>query len=296
VRRIVGAASASLERWERDTAQLRCLVNVGQLGPSEVTFPEDEVYPLAEYAQARRTMLTGLPYLHTIDDDDADPEAIELLKSLHKYSSAAVPVYVDGRMWGQVWLATDVSEPPFSHGDLETLMTVATLVSAVVAQADTQDRVSRLAFEDPLTRVGNRRALDRTLSGLAAAMADVTVVLFDVDLLQHINETEGRMRGDEVLIELAEVLSAELVAHPGGSVARVGDDEFVFVHAHCTPEHAQELITNVVGRLATMPGEPGVSAGVASVTGATTRWKPRDLLTAAAADLKAARRRRRTTI
>ncbi len=73
--------------------------------------------------------------------------------------------------------------------------------------------------------------LDRTLSGLAAAMADVTVVLFDVDLLQHINETEGRMRGDEVLIELAETLSAELVTHPGGSVARVGDDEFVFVHA-----------------------------------------------------------------
>src|SRR5204862_6483163 len=138
--------------------------------------------------------------------------------------------------------------PPFGAGALETLMTVATLVSAVVAQADAVDRVSRLAFEDQLTKVGNRRALDRTLSGLAAAPADVTVVLFDVDLLQHINETEGRMRGDEVLIELAETLSAELVAHPGGSVARVGDDEFVFVHAHCTPEHAEELVANVLTR------------------------------------------------
>jgi diguanylate cyclase (GGDEF)-like protein len=296
VRRIVGAASASLERWERDTAQLRCLVNVGQLGPTEVTFPEDEVYPLAEYAQARRTMLTGLPYLHTIDDTDADPEAIALLKSLHKYSSAAVPVYVDGRMWGQVWLATDVSEPPFGAGDLETLMTVATLVSAVVAQADTQDRVSRLAFEDPLTRVGNRRALDRTLSRLAATGADVTLVLFDVDLLHQINESEGRMRGDEVLVELADVLSAELVGHPGGSVARVGDDEFAFVHAHCPPEHAEELVAAVAGRLAHLTDPVSVSAGVASAaSSAAGAWRPRDLLSAAAADLKAVRRRRQTT-
>lgn len=291
VRRIIGAASASLERWERDTAQLRCLVNVGQLGPTEVTFPEDEVYPLAEYAQARRTMLTGLPYLHTIDDPDADPEAIALLKSLHKYSSAAVPVYVDGRMWGQVWLATDHREPPFGAGDLETLMQVASLMSAVVAQADTQDRVSRLAFEDRLTRLGNRSALDRTLSLLADSAADVTVVLFDVDLLHRINETEGRMRGDEVLVELAEVLSAELVAHPGGSVARVGDDEFALVHAHCPPDHAEELVKSVTTRMTRVAGEPTVSAGVASALGSGT-WRPRDLLDAARADLKAGRRRR----
>jgi diguanylate cyclase (GGDEF)-like protein len=204
-------------------------------------------------------------------------------------------VYVDGRMWGQVWLATDVSEPPFSAGDLETLMTVATLVSAVVAQADMQDRVSRLAFEDPLTRVGNRRALDRTLSRLATTGADVTVVLFDVDLLHRVNETEGRMRGDEMLVELAEVLSAELVAHPGGSVARVGDDEFAFVHAHCPQEHAQELVAAVVARLAHLPGAPAVSAGVASAAAAAGPWRPRDLLEAAVVDLKAARRRRQTT-
>src|SRR4029453_13324775 len=95
------------------------------------------------------------------------------LKSLHKYSSAAVPVYVDGRMWGQVWLGTDVSEPPFSACDLGPLRTVATPGGPVVAQADMQDRVSRLAFEDPMTRVGNRRALDRTLSRLAPTGADV---------------------------------------------------------------------------------------------------------------------------
>jgi hypothetical protein len=100
-RRIVGAASASVERWDRDTDALRCLVNVGQLGPQEQTFPEDEVYLLSDYAQARRTMLTGLPYVHRVDDPASDPEAVDLLKALGKYSSAAVPVYVDGRVWGR---------------------------------------------------------------------------------------------------------------------------------------------------------------------------------------------------
>jgi GGDEF domain-containing protein len=84
-------------------------------------------------------------------------------------------------------------------------------------------------------------------------------------------------------------------ARPSVTVARVGDDEFAFVHAHCPPEHAQELVAAVVARLAQMPGAPAVSAGVASVSAAATSWRSRELLAAAAADLRATRRRRQTT-
>ncbi len=161
-RRIVGAASASVERWEREAKQLRCLVNVGSLAPGEVMFPTDEVYPLAEYAQARRTMLTGLPYIHRVDDPVADKDAIDLLSELGKYSSAAVPIYVDRRIWGQLWFSTDHGEPPFTAGDIEILMAVATLMGGVVVQAENLQRVDRLAFEDALTRSqpasGRRRA------------------------------------------------------------------------------------------------------------------------------------------
>ncbi len=300
VRLIVGAASASLERWERESGQLRCLVNVGQLGPGEEPFPENETYALSEYAQPRRTMLSGLPYMHTVDDAHADPEAIALLRSLEKYSSAAVPVYLEGRMWGQIWLTSDYGEPPFGAADIELLTAVATLMGGVVVQAENLDRVARLAFEDPLTRVGNRRAIDDALDGLAASGRDAALVLLDVDLLKQINDQRGHAHGDQALIRLADALSGEIATWPGGTVGRLGGDEFCVVLPGCARDPARLRVLRALSRLAVGHDPVAVSMGVAEsaeVTDAGGRWTPRGLLAAADADLynaKAAARVDRT--
>src|SRR4051812_34837106 len=44
--RAVGAASLTVERWDRERNVLRTLINVGRLGPGQERFPEDEVYPV----------------------------------------------------------------------------------------------------------------------------------------------------------------------------------------------------------------------------------------------------------
>jgi diguanylate cyclase (GGDEF)-like protein len=288
VRRIVGAASASLERWERESGALRCLVNVGQLGPGEQTLPDDEVYALADYAQARRALLTGLPYVHTVDDADADPDEVELLRSLQKYSSAAVPLYLEGRLWGQLWLTTGLGDPPFASADVEMLTTVTTLMAGVVAQAESLDRMARQAFEDPLTRVGNRRAVDDALDRMSQSGVPASVVLLDVDLLKEINDTLGHAKGDEALIRLADGLSRDLPALPGSSLGRLGGDEFCVVVPECPPEAVRQWIRSVLRQLEANHRGPSVSMGFAA---ATPPWQPRDLLVAADADLHAAKRR-----
>jgi len=282
VRRIVGAASASLERWERDSGHLRTLLNVGQLGPGEVPVPTDEVYPLAEYAQPRRTLLSGLPYLYTVDDADADVEAVALLNQLRKYSSAAVPLHLDGRVWGQLWLTTDIGDPPFRAADVEMLTAVATLMSVVVAQAESLDRMARLAFEDPLTGVGNRRSVDDDLERLAAADVPTTVLLVDVDRLKQINDTLGHAGGDRALIRVADTLSHELPLLPGATMGRLGGDEFCVVAPRCPAPQARAWVQGVQRLLQDRWRGPGLSAGVAS---ATPPWHPRDLLAVADADL-----------
>ncbi len=290
VRRIVGAASASLEQWERESGQLRCLVSVGQLGPGEVTFPENEVYALSEFAQARRTLLTGLPYLHTVDDPDADPEAVELLRTLNKYSSAAVPVYLEARMWGQIWLSTDFGEPPFRAGDVELLLSVATLMGSVVVQAENLERVGRAAFEDALTRVGNRRVVDDAIERLSATNTPTAAVLLDVDLLKQINDTEGHASGDQAIRRLADALSHEVAAWPGGVVGRLGGDEFCVLLPHCSESTAEEMIGDALRSLASAGG-PAVSMGVTEVR---PPWAPRDLLFAADTELYASKNRARS--
>ena len=281
-RRIVGAASASMERWDRQTGRLTTLVNVGQLGPGEEAFPEDEVYPLADSEQARRTLLSGLPYLHTLDDEDVPPAEIALLKRLHKYSSAAVPVYLNGRMWGQVWLTTGVGEPAFAATDIETLTAVATLMGGVVAQAENLDRVSRLAFEDPLTRVANRRAVDDALDQLAATRTPAAIALMDVDLLGMINAISGHARGDRLLIDLAEGLSRALVRWPGGTVGRLGGDEFCVVLPEADLTDAKLFIAAALDHASGPDGPPEVCVGYGVSHGP---WTPRDLMAEADREL-----------
>jgi diguanylate cyclase (GGDEF)-like protein len=286
-RRIVGAASASVERWERDTNQLRCLVNVGSLAPDEETYPENEVYPLADFAQARRTMLTGLPYIHRVDDPVADTDAINLLTELGRYSSAAVPIYVDRRIWGQLWFATNHGEPPFEAGDIEILMAVATLMGGVVVQAENLQRVDRMAFEDALTGVGNRRMVDDVLDRLSSRGDQAVVVLLDLDRLKEINDVQGHASGDAAIQDVADTLKDVALAYPGATVGRLGGDEFCVVLPGCSPLEAQELLESALEQLVSQGG-PSVSMGLA-VT-AEGPWAPRNLLASADDELYRAKR------
>jgi diguanylate cyclase (GGDEF)-like protein len=286
-RQIVGAASASVERWERDTNQLRCLVSVGELGPGEETFPADELYALADYTQVRRTMLTGLPYIHRVDDPATDDDAVAVLQAVHKYSSAAVPIYVDGRIWGQLWFATDYGEPHFEAQDIERLMAVATLMGGVVAQAENLRAVDRMAFEDGLTHVGNRRLVDDVLEQLAAGGERTVIALLDIDRLKEINDERGHAAGDVAIRLVADTLSVGVVSWPHATIGRLGGDEFCVVLPGCTLAEAGGLMQETVRRLEEAGG-PRVSLGIA--TAGDGSWSPRDLLGAADEELYRAKR------
>jgi diguanylate cyclase (GGDEF)-like protein len=287
-RRIAGAASAALDRWDRESGLIRTLINVGEFGPGEEVFPDDETYPLARYDGAARALLSGLPVIATRDDVDDLPGEVELLLALQKGSLAAVPLFLEDRIWGQVWFSTSPGHPPFRHADLELLTAVATLMSGVVAQAENLDRVSRLAFEDPLTRVANRRAVDDALAALAAAGRGVTVALVDVDGLKAINDRHGHQRGDELICAVADGLSTVAAGVPGALVGRLGGDEFCLVAPGMAAPEAHRELTRAAAQCRRGAGA-SFSFGLAS---GGPGWTARAVLRAADVELyraKAAR-------
>ncbi len=91
----------------------------------------------------------------------------------------------------------------------------------------------RAASEDPLTGVGNRRALDDTLRAVQAEAAvapydvPVSLVVIDLNDFKTINDTYGHVVGDEVLRAVATAIAA--VARSDDVVARLGGDEFVIL-------------------------------------------------------------------
>lgn len=94
-----------------------------------------------------------------------------------------------------------------------------------------RDRLQLLAERDPLTHLPNRRAtfatLPRRIDEARAQGKPLAVVFLDLDHFKRVNDTHGHAVGDEVLVETARRLSAQL--RGGDLVARHGGEEFLVV-------------------------------------------------------------------
>jgi diguanylate cyclase (GGDEF)-like protein len=93
------------------------------------------------------------------------------------------------------------------------------------------ERLSNLALHDSLTGLVNRATLvewlDRAIARLARHPGGLVVAFLDVDNFKEVNDAYGHACGDEVLVELASRLVAQM--RPEDVVARIGGDEFVVV-------------------------------------------------------------------
>lgn len=83
----------------------------------------------------------------------------------------------------------------------------------------------RLARRDPLTDLGNRRALDEWLARRDGCLGDIAVLIFDLDRFKSINDTHGHATGDQLLMVAADV--ARRVLPDSDTIYRIGGDEFL---------------------------------------------------------------------
>ena len=234
-RAAMGAASLSISKWERDRSAMRTLINVGELGPGEERWPEDETYGLEEHPSVDRLLRTAQPYFNAVDDPGPDPRAVALLHSLRKESDIGVPIVVEGEVWGEVWATTAPGSPRFTGRDVRFLEAIAGQLGGVVARGEMFSRVSRLAYEDELTGLSNRRALDEQLAAALDAWREsgqpLTLLVCDVDELKTINDERGHHAGDRALRRVGQALVKAAASVPGACVARMSGDEFAVVMA-----------------------------------------------------------------
>ena len=93
------------------------------------------------------------------------------------------------------------------------------------------NQLEEAALLDPLTGVGNRRALDlmltRAMSGARRTGSDLVVVAADLDGLKRINDSRGHAEGDRTLTSLVDAIGEGL--RTSDTVFRTGGDEFAIV-------------------------------------------------------------------
>jgi diguanylate cyclase (GGDEF)-like protein len=244
-RAAIGAASLSVSRWEREAGTLRTVINVGDLGPGEERYPPAEIHPLTEDRAIERLLLEGQPYFNSVDAPGIDEVSIHRLRRLGKESEVGVPILVEGEAWGEVYATTAPGQPRFRSEDVRFLETVAGQLAIAIGRAELFSRVSRLAYEDPLTGLANRRALEERLNRAVARASSrgtqLAVLLCDVDELKAINDEHGHDAGDRALRRVAEALVAAAAERPGSLVGRLSGDEFCVVIEGGTLEDARAL-------------------------------------------------------
>jgi diguanylate cyclase (GGDEF)-like protein len=292
-RAAIGAASLSVSRWDRDGAALRTIINVGALGPGEERYPAGEIYPLGEDRSGQRLLIEGLPYFNAVDDAGVDPWCAARLRRLGKESEVGVPIVVEGEPWGEVYATTAPGEPRFRGEDVRFLEAVAGQLAVAIERAELFSRVSRLAYEDPLTGLANRRALEERLERAVARAverrAELAVLLCDVDELKAINDELGHDGGDRALRRVAEALVAAAATRPGNLVGRLSGDEFCVVMEGATVEKARALAAATLAALAE-PAEVRISISCGAAAIGRGVGTPGQLLRAADAALYRAKR------
>lgn len=104
------------------------------------------------------------------------------------------------------------------------------IISAVKLGARSE-LISRLAYSDGLTGIGNRTAFEERLAELEKhkdELGGVGIVMFDLNDLKYVNDNFGHHYGDEMIEKGAEIITSAFEPEDGSSY-RIGGDEFVVI-------------------------------------------------------------------
>ncbi|MDT0167138.1 EAL domain-containing protein [Actinotalea sp. AC32] len=158
-------------------------------------------------------------------------------------------------------------------GDATLLVTVAIVTSCLVSlrfllltgdlgeQRRLADRLQttlrqmrRMAFEDPLTGLGNRALFLRRVAELheeataTGTRARLAVIMLDLDDFKFVNDSLGHETGDALLAAAAARLGD--VVGEAGTVTRLGGDEFTVILPGADEAAAAELAERVLAAFA----------------------------------------------
>jgi diguanylate cyclase (GGDEF)-like protein len=278
--RALDGSFAALSVWERELGRLRVLVNVGDRAEGEDEFPGDEAYPVHQFPEITE-------FLHERWASGGEPNAwvetaggpaaghpgychqrVAALRRRGRGCCVVAPIVLNGRAWGELYVARSVGAPVFDRGDADFATVLASVVAAGIAQIERLEEARRLAFTDALTGLANRRAVDVRLEEAVERHRGqgivVSLVVCDLNGLKRVNDTQGHAVGDRLLERFGSVLSLCGAMLPGALAARLGGDEFCLLAVGPPADDVVKAADELCRRAAELELGEGVACGVAS--------------------------------
>jgi diguanylate cyclase (GGDEF)-like protein/PAS domain S-box-containing protein len=157
----------------------------------------------------------------------------------------------DGRVIGTFAFYFRESRPP-SHWHQRIVDACVHLGAIAIEREEARAEIARLAYYDMLTGLPNRARLRHLIAEAIEACPEgnqVALAFLDVDNFKDVNDTFGHSAGDELLVQLAQRLRAQI--RPDDMLGRLGGDEFVIVLPNRDAAEAALIASRITDALAT---------------------------------------------
>jgi diguanylate cyclase (GGDEF)-like protein/PAS domain S-box-containing protein len=179
--------------------------------------------------------------MHLVDEARHGGIANPLIESLQQQTAVkrdiAILIKRDGTD-----CAISESASPIHHAD-GSLLGGVLVFQDVTEKRKAVNQITYQATHDQLTKLLNRAEFERIASYLFSDAHkndhQHCLLLLDLDAFKAVNDKGGHMAGDELLRQIAALLSSKL--RVGDKIARLGGDEFGVLLENC-PVHAAERI------------------------------------------------------
>ncbi|MDL2293858.1 diguanylate cyclase [Ruminococcaceae bacterium OttesenSCG-928-D13] len=197
-------------------------------------------------------------WLIVVDPKSAEP--------LYMNSTAKTELVADQDFSEQLWVwlnaqaagfdgsAQEPVEMTLPYGQLSRVLSVSTFpmrwrehsaVAFVITDVSREKRERRelenVAYRDTLTGTYSRHYGMLMLEAMLEAKKQFCICFTDLDNLKYVNDTYGHNVGDEYIISAAEIMQSS----SGGTVCRLGGDEFMVLLELCKREEAEQQMETI---------------------------------------------------
>ena len=197
-------------------------------------------HQMARHGESRADLSTALEIFETLGSRDQVARVLRILSQVHEAEGEISQALACVRRAGAIEQRLRTEE---TEGRARALAARRRLEAARLET----ERYKRLAMEDALTGLANRRQLDERLEALVRDARKgghaVTVALADVDHFKGINDRFSHAVGDEVLRCVGEILRAH--CRLGDLAGRYGGEEFMLVFRNLDMKAATEICERV---------------------------------------------------
>lgn len=166
-------------------------------------------------------------------------------------SLMATPIARNNKTEGVLVLASK-KRYAFAKHQLQILEILSTYFAVSLEKAGYMQKIIAKSERCGLTKLYNYRFLDESLESCIKEMEkgnleQLSLVMMDIDHFKSINDRYGHQSGNDILVQLADILREEIGDE--GTIARYGGEEFVVLLSDYSKELAMLLAENLRRRI-----------------------------------------------